>query len=77
MNISFWAAISLINLAIKTKYANRNSSYILFSSVAAFSSEKGMFAYSAAKSATNSAIKSIAKEISKKISELIQLFQVG
>lgn len=66
MNINFWAAISLINLAIKTKYANNNCSYILFSSVAAFSSEKGMFAYSAAKSAINSAIKSIAKEISKK-----------
>lgn len=66
MNVSFWAAISLLNLVIKTKYSNNNSSFILFSSVAAFSSEKGMFAYSAAKSAINSSVKSIAKEISKK-----------
>lgn len=66
MDISFWAAISLINLIIKAKYSNNSGSFILFSSVAAFSSEKGMFAYSATKAAMNSAIKSVAKEISKK-----------
>ena len=66
MNISFWAGMDLIQLTTKAKYAEQGSSNIIFSSVGAFSCERGMFVYSAAKAAINAAVKSVAKEISGK-----------
>ncbi|WP_196592579.1 SDR family NAD(P)-dependent oxidoreductase [Pectinatus sottacetonis] len=63
MQTSFWAGIDLIQLVTKSKYSEKGTSNVIFSSVCALSSEKGMFAYTAAKAAINSSIKSIAKEI--------------
>ena len=66
MDTSFWAGMDLIQMASKNKFAEKGSSFVLFSSVSAFSGEKGMFAYSAAKAAVNVAVKSLAKELSGK-----------
>lgn len=66
MDTTLWAGVSLVKLATKAKYANRNTSIVLFSSVAASSHEKGTFAYAAAKAALNGAMGSIAKEICSK-----------
>lgn len=66
MATSFWAGVELARLVTKAKYGRRGTSTVLFSSVCACSSEKGMFAYAAAKAAVNGAIGSIAKEIAAK-----------
>ena len=66
MNTSFWAGVELVRLATKVKYEHKATSVVLFSSVCAISSEKGMFAYAAAKSAVNGCIGSLAKEICHK-----------
>lgn len=66
MDTTFWAGINLVKLSTKVKYANKNTSNVLFSSVASVSHEKGTFAYTATKSALNAAIGSIAKEIYSK-----------
>lgn len=63
MEISFWAGMKLLQLVTKTKYGMNGTSTVLFSSVSAFSHEKGMFAYSATKAAMNSGILAAAKEI--------------
>ena len=66
MDTSFWAGVELVRLTTKVKYAHKATSSVLFSSVCAISSEKGMFAYAAAKSAVNGCIGSLAKEICHK-----------
>lgn len=66
MEVSFWAGIKLVQIATKSQYANKGTSNIWISSVAAVSAPKGMFAYSAAKAAVNSAVQVLAKEICKK-----------
>ena len=66
MDISFWAGMDLLHLVTKTKYGVNGTSTVFFSSVAAFSHEKGMFAYSATKAAMNCGLQSTAKEISVK-----------
>lgn len=66
MNTSFWAGVELVRLTTKVKYAHKDTSAVLFSSVCAISSEKGMFAYAAAKAAVNGCIGSLAKEICHK-----------
>lgn len=66
MDVSFWAGVELVRLVTKAKYGNKATSTVLFSSVCARSSEKGMFAYAAAKSAVNGCIGSLAKEIAVK-----------
>lgn len=63
MEISFWAGMKLLQLVTKAKYGANGTSTVLFSSVSAFSHEKGMFAYSATKAAMNSGILAAAKEI--------------
>ena len=63
MEISFWAGMKLLQLVTKAKYGMNGTSTVLFSSVSAFSHEKGMFAYSATKAAINSGILAAAKEI--------------
>ena len=64
MDISFWAGVDIVQLCNKNKYAEKGASNVLFSSVAAITGEKGMFAYSAAKAAIKTAVKSFAKELS-------------
>ncbi len=66
MDISFWAGMDLLHLVTKTKYGVNGTSTVFFSSVYAFSHEKGMFAYSATKAAMNCGLQSAAKEISIK-----------
>lgn len=62
MDISFWAAIKLMQIATKIKYSNTGSSFLAFSSVAAMHSDKGLFAYASAKAAIKIAMKTFAKE---------------
>ena len=66
MDTSFWAGVELIRLITKVKYAHQGTSTVLFSSVCAISSEKGMFTYAAAKAAINGCVGSLAKEICHK-----------
>ena len=66
MNTSFWAGVELVKLITKAKYAHQGTSTVLFSSVCAISSEKGMFAYAAAKAAINGCVGALAKEICNK-----------
>lgn len=61
--INFWGAINFIQTATKKMFSNKNSAYILMSSVAADFPSKSLFAYSAAKAALQAATKSFAKEI--------------
>lgn len=63
MATSFWAGVELTRLITKAKYGHEQTSTVLFSSVCARSSEKGTFAYAAAKSAVNGCLGSLAKEI--------------
>lgn len=63
MDVSFWAGIAILRLVTKAKYAEKETSTVLFSSVCSQSAEKGMLAYAATKAAVNVAIRSIAKEI--------------
>lgn len=66
MDIGFWAGMDLLHLVTKTKYGLNGTSTVLFSSVSAFSHEKGMFVYSATKAAMNCGLQSVAKEICAK-----------
>ena len=66
MDISFWAGIDLIQICTKNKYSESGTSNVVFSSVSAYSGEKGMFAYAGAKAALKIGVKSIAKEIAVK-----------
>lgn len=66
METNFWAGIELVRLATMNKYAEHGSAHVLFSSVSAYSGEKGLFAYSASKAALLTAVKSLSKEIAIK-----------
>ena len=66
MDVNFWSGMDFIQEIIKKKISNETASFVLFSSVDAISSAKGMFAYSGAKAAIISAMRSISKEISKR-----------
>lgn len=66
MDTNFWGAIHILQLSTKAKVAEKNSSYVLFSSVDSYGASKGQFAYGASKAAINAAVKSLAKEISAK-----------
>lgn len=66
MDISFWAGVDLIQLVSKNKNSVEGASHVLFSSVAAEATLKGMFAYSGTKAAVNAAVSCIAKDLSKK-----------
>lgn len=66
MNVNFLYGMDFIQTMTKKKISNENASFVLFSSVYAISSAKGMFVYSGAKAAIISAMRSISKEISKR-----------
>ncbi|MCR4818822.1 MAG: SDR family oxidoreductase [Fretibacterium sp.] len=66
MDVSFWAGMNLLQLITRSKYGEAGTSTVLFSSTAALSHARGMFAYSAAKAAVNAALGSAAREISAK-----------
>ena len=65
METSFWGMLFFMQGIVRKKYINSSSSFVVFSSTAATWGNKGMFAYSAAKSAMRTAVRSLAKEISK------------
>lgn len=62
MDVSFWAAIKLMQIATKVKYSNIGASFLAFSSVRATHTDKGLFAYASAKAAIKTAMKTFAKE---------------
>ena len=62
MDVSFWAAIKLMQIATKVKYSNIGASFLAFSSVCAICTDKGLFAYASAKAAIKTAMKTFAKE---------------
>ena len=66
MDVNFWSGIKLLELITKSKFGVSGTSTVFISSVAALSSAKGMFAYSASKAALGSAMSSISGEIAAK-----------
>ncbi len=66
MDISFWSAMRLVRLLQKKKYTEDGASFVLFSSIAAKTGEKALFAYSSAKAAVSTAIKALAKELCRR-----------
>lgn len=64
MEVNFWSGMDILQLITKKRYSNEGTSFVLFSSVAAVYSPKGMFVYSASKAAIEAAIRSVSKEIS-------------
>jgi NAD(P)-dependent dehydrogenase (short-subunit alcohol dehydrogenase family) len=63
MDTSFWGMVRFLHCITKKKFIEKKSSHVVFSSVAAYSGTKGLFAYAGAKAAVQTAVKSIAKEI--------------
>lgn len=66
MDVNFWAGANFIQYATKKRVSNDGASFVLFSSVYAQSSPKGMFVYGAAKAGINIAVQSLSKEIAKR-----------
>lgn len=66
MDVSFWAAVKLMQIATKVKYSNIGASFLAFSSVRATRTDKGLFAYASAKAAIKIAMKTFAKEIANR-----------
>ena len=66
MDISYWAAVNLMQIITKNKYSENATSSVLFSSAGGHNAAKGMFAYASAKAALQVLARSIAKEISQK-----------
>ena len=60
---SCWGMIRFMQAAAKRKYAEQASSFVVFSSIAAYRGNKSMFAYSGAKAAVQAEVRSLAKEI--------------
>lgn len=66
MDVNFWAGANFLQYATKKIISNDGASFVLFSSVYAQSSPKGMFVYGAAKAGINIAVQSLSKEIAKR-----------
>ena len=62
MDISFWGAVNLLQLCTKVKISNKSASFVLFSSVCSYRTDKGLFSYAGAKAALQVAAKTFAKE---------------
>ena len=65
MDTSYWGMIRFIQSATKKRFANESSSFVVFSSNAAYNATQGLMIYSSAKSAVQVAVKSMVKEISQ------------
>lgn len=61
----FLRMMDFLHCATKKKNANHGSSYVVFSSAAAYCGQKGYWAYNGTKAAVQAAVRSIAKEISR------------
>ena len=64
MDTSYWGMLRFIQSANKKRFSEDGSSFVVFSSVTAYTAYLGLLVYSSAKSAVQTAVKSIAKEIS-------------
>lgn len=60
---SFWGMVDFIRVAMKKKFSNENSSFVVMSSFAGNFGQNGLLAYSAAKAAVKNAVQTVAKEI--------------
>lgn len=65
MDVNFWSGIKLTQLVSKKKYSEPNSSFVLISSVCAYTGEAAQFALNASKASLQVAARTIAKEIYK------------
>lgn len=66
MDISFWSGVFLMHICSKSKYSISGASFVLFSSVRAKHTDKGLFAYASAKAAIEVAVRTFAKEIANR-----------
>lgn len=66
MDVSFWSGIKFLQICTKSKISNKMASFVMFSSIRAQRTDKGIFAYAGAKAALNIAIKTLAKETSNR-----------
>ncbi len=64
MNTSYWGMLRFLQSATKKRFSEDGSSFVVFSSVAAYANYLGLLVYSSTKSAVQTAVKNIAKEIS-------------
>lgn len=65
METGFWGALRWIKAASKKKFAHNASSYVLFSSTAGYTGERGLSVYSATKAALRVAMQSLAHDLSR------------
>ncbi|MCR5467579.1 MAG: SDR family oxidoreductase [Lachnospiraceae bacterium] len=63
METGFWGAMKCLEIVTKKKYSKEGSSFVVFSSTAAYLGGKGMLVYSGTKAAVQAAVHSVAKEI--------------
>lgn len=65
METSFWGAIRALQVMTKKRISQEGAAFLLFSSVAGHTGEKGLFAYAAAKAAVMAGVKSLAHDLAK------------
>ena len=65
MDTSYWGMLRFIQSAAKKRVSAEGSSFVVFSSNAAYNATQGLMVYSSAKSAVLIAVKTIVKEISQ------------
>ena len=63
MNTSYWGMLRFVQAASKKRIAYDRSSFLVFSSTAAYIGSQGLLIYSSAKAAVQTAVRVIAKEI--------------
>lgn len=66
MDISFWAGVKLLQICTKVRNSASGASFLLFSSVRAVHTDKGLFSYAGAKTAVKIAAQTFAKEIAQR-----------
>ena len=65
METGFWGALKNLQVVTKKKYAEKGSSYVLFSSVAAHTGERSLAVYGATKAALRVAVWSFAHDLER------------
>ncbi|SDG78256.1 NAD(P)-dependent dehydrogenase, short-chain alcohol dehydrogenase family [Selenomonas sp. WCT3] len=65
METGFWGAMNLMKIISKKKFINPGSSFVLFSSTAGHTGEKGLSVYSATKAALMVAVRSMTHDLSR------------
>lgn len=65
MDTSYWGMLRFMQSVSKKCYAKEGASFVVFSSVAAYTGTQGMMVYAGAKAAVQTSVRAMAKEISK------------